>query len=108
MTNEHKCRKIVGTCVKIMYEVWRANPLCSFGFIGANTYDPITRTEEKIDNTQRWRIYKHAMENHFGTETFAHGDQERNSSYVMLNKKKDVEELSGKLTGMFSQLYYKD
>ncbi|WP_029275292.1 hypothetical protein [Pedobacter borealis] len=107
LTNEHKCRKIVGTCVQIMLGIWKKNPLASFGFIGANTYDPETHLEEPVDNTQRWKIYKHAMEQNFGPETFKHGAQSNNSRYVMLNKKKDVIELNNEINQLFEQNYDK-
>ncbi|RZK67660.1 MAG: hypothetical protein EOO95_02270 [Pedobacter sp.] len=107
MTHEFKCRKIIGTCVKIMYGVWMKNPIASFGFVGANTYDPITKKEEPIDNTKRWRVYTHAMENYFGTNTFKHGFQSHNSSYSLLNKKNDVEKLDKEVNELFARLYEK-
>lgn len=108
LTNEYKCRKIVGTCVKIMHGIWLKNPLASFGFVGANSFDPVTKIEEPIDNTKRWRIYTYAMENHFGTNTFTHGSQEHNSSYVLLNKQKDVDELSKEVDNLFRRVYDKN
>lgn len=107
LTHEHKCRKIVGTCVKIMHSIWLKNPQASFGFIGANTYNPVTKKEEKVDNTKRWRIYSYAMENHFGTNTFTHGSQVHNSSYVLFNKLKDIEKLSAQITSLFNRFYVK-
>ena len=107
LTNEHNCRKIVGTCVRIMYSIWEKNPTASFGFIGANTYDPETGNEEPVNNTQRWKIYKHAMEQNFGPETFAHGAQSFNSRYVMLNKKKDVVKLNNEINKFFEANYDK-
>lgn len=91
-----------------MLGIWKKNPLASFGFIGANTYNPDTKTEEPVDNTQRWRIYKHAMENNFGPETFKHGSQSTNSRYVMLNKKNDVNFLSKEIDKIFEANYDKD
>lgn len=107
MTHEHQCRKIIGTCVKIMHELWVQIPMASFGFVGANTYNPITKLEEPVDNTKRWRVYKHAMENYFDPDDFTHGSQTHNSSYVLLNKRVDVKKLDDEVNTLFEKLYEK-
>lgn len=90
LTNEHKARPIIGTCMKVIQMFSEMDPLASFGFIGANSYDPITGKEEKIDSTKRWKIYKYAVENEYGPETFKHAINKLNSSYILLRRRNDM------------------
>jgi hypothetical protein len=55
-----------------MTDILKRNPEASFGFIGSNTYNPITKEEEPIDHTKRFKVYKHAMEAKMGPVTFSH------------------------------------
>lgn len=108
MTNEFKCTRIVGTCINIMLEILKKDNLASFGFIGSNTYNPDTKEEESIDQTQRWRVYKHAMEGRMGTETFSHAWLPEMSRYVMVNNAHDPKFILREINVMFDSLYDKE
>lgn len=105
LSEEYKAHTIVGTCVRIMLSIYSKNMKASFGFIGANSYNPATREEEPLNNTQRFRIYKYAMEQLISTDTFTHGMDEDSSSYIMINKRCDIEFVAGEAKRMFTALY---
>lgn len=108
MTNEFKCMTIVGTCIQIMLDILNRDPLATFGFIGSNTYDPVTKTTEPMDQTKRWRVYKHAMEAQMETETFTHVMLPELSRYVMVNKQKNTDFILAEIERVFSELFDKD
>lgn len=89
-TNEHKAMQIVGTCIRVIKMFSDIDPKSSFGFIGSNTYDPISGVEEPKVNTKRWKIYKHAVENEYGPDTFKHAYDRFNSSYILLRRRPDI------------------
>jgi hypothetical protein len=108
LTKEYQCPAIVRTCINIMHYILQKNQAATFGFIGANTYDPITKTEEPVDNTKRYRVYKYAMEGRMGTVTFAHAWLPRLSRYVMVNKSQNKEFILDEINRIFQVLYQKE
>jgi len=108
LTNEHQCRPIVGTCIRILLDILSKNELATFGFIGSNTYNPETGQEESMNETQRWKVYRHAMESRIGVETFSHAWLPMLSRYVMVNKKSDVNDTLNEINRIFSKMYDKE
>lgn len=89
-TNEFQAKSIVGTCIQVIKLFSFKDPKSSFGFIGSNSYNPDTLHEEPKNNTKRWRVYKHAVENEYGPETFKHAYDKSTSSYILLRKRQDI------------------
>jgi len=85
------------------------DPQSSFGFIGANSFNPDTGIEEPKNNTKRWRIYKHAVLNEYGPETFKHASDKFNSSYILLRRRTDInpEQLLDNIVDTMSNFYDK-
>ena len=107
LTHEFKCMPIIGTCIKIMLSILEKDKLATFSFIGANTYDPISDTEEGIDRNQRWKVYKYAMEAKMGTEIFTHAMVPALSRYVMINKQQDIDFMLYEIDRIFNLIYEK-
>lgn len=80
LTNTYEPRKIVHTCINIMLEVYQQDDRASFGFIGSNL------VEEDINNTKRFRFYRRIMATYFSEKHFIHLENEKKSTYLMLNK----------------------
>ncbi|HEY5327758.1 MAG TPA: hypothetical protein VIJ27_12215 [Mucilaginibacter sp.] len=95
LSNEGKCSRIVATCFSIFLDIYNQNPLASFGFLGANTVDEKTGKIESKNQTKRFRVYKRAVFNYFGEETFSHFESPDNSIYLAIsNKNKFVNKIS--------------
>jgi len=105
LSDEYKAATVIGTCIRIMLSIYHKNNKASFGFIGANSFNPESGEEEPINNTQRFRIYKYAMEELIGTESFTHGMEEDSSSYIMISNKCDVHFIASEAKRMFTELY---
>ena len=95
MSNEYKCSRIVGTCFSIFMDIYTKNPLASFGFLGSHTIDRAKNIDEPKSETKRFRIYRQAVINYFGVETFTHFSDPQNSVYLAVsNKNKNVFKIS--------------
>ncbi len=100
ITNEGKCTRIVGICIRVLIDILGKNKNASFGFLGANS-----KNEEK-DNSQRFRIYKFAMENLIGDDMFIHSMDLPNSTYLMVNRKNEKpESFVERAKLMFEEIY---
>lgn len=104
VTNEGRCTKIVTTCIRILVSILHKVPDASFGFLGAHT---VTKSEvESKTNTQRFRIYKFAMENRIGENLFVHSMDEIHSTYLMVNKaNKKPDAFVEKARKMFEEIF---
>ena len=106
MTNEHKCAKVLSTCIRIMLSIYTKNPLASFGFLGAHIVESETGYEESKSVTKRFRVYRTAVVRLFGLETFTHLRDFQHSTYLMINNKnKDVEDIKDKARKMFDDIF---
>lgn len=79
-TNDFEPRRIVLSCIYIMKHYYETDVHSSFAFIGANNMG-----EDKAC-TKRFRFYRTIVNTYFGTKTFEHHTDERNSAYLMLRK----------------------
>jgi hypothetical protein len=105
MTNEGKCSRIVGTCFSIFLSIFEKNPMASFGFLGAHTIDEAKHTIESKNETKRFVVYRQAVQNYFGMETFTHFENKDTSIYLSIsNKNKDVFDIADKATIMINQI----
>jgi hypothetical protein len=87
LSNEGKCSRIVATCFSIFLDIYNKNQLASFGFIGSYTIDKTTGNIEPKKETKRFRIYRMAVFNFFGEQTFTHFEDQANSVYLVLERK---------------------
>lgn len=105
LSNEGRCSRIVGTCFSIFIDIYRKNPLASFGFVGSHTVNTKTGEEESKAETKRFRVYKQAVINYFGEKTFAHFSDPNNSVYLAIsNQNKDVAAISEKANQILDSL----
>ena len=106
LTNEHKCAKVISTCIRIMLSIYNKNPNASFGFLGANIIDRKNGYEESKNITKRFRVYRTSVVRLFGLETFTHHRDFEHSTYLMINNKnKNVDEIKEKARRMFDDLF---
>lgn len=68
------------SCIYIMRHYFQSDKNSSFAFIGANSVG------EDKSCTKRFRFYRTMVNTYFGTETFEHRTDERNSAYLLLRK----------------------
>lgn len=97
LTHDYEPRTIVRSCIEVMLEYYRRNPLVSFGFVAARDLeDDIKGKNIYLESgSRRFRFYQRMMVNLFGPETFYQASDTTNTIYLMINAK----QLStGKLT----------
>lgn len=89
LTNDFEPRTIIRTCIEIMLEYYRKNPLVSFGFVAAPDLEKDIQGKEINPNNgnRRFRFYQRMMVNLFGPETFLQASDTTNTIYLMINKK---------------------
>jgi hypothetical protein len=105
LTNEGKCSRIVGTCFSIFLDIYNKNPLASFGFVGSHTIDRSKGSIEPKNETKRFKIYRMAVFNYFGEETFSHFEDATNSVYLAIsNKNKSVSKISDEASKILGEL----
>lgn len=104
LTNEFKCTSIVSTCIRILKSILDKDTSASFGFLGSNT---VTKEYEELRNeTQRFKIYKGAMENLVGDTVFEHSMDLKNSTYLMINRKNpSIDDFINKSRDMFDEIF---
>ena len=86
LTNDFEPRTIIRSCVEVMFEYYRRNPLVSFGFVAAPDLEKDLKGKN-IDaepGSRRFRFYKRMMVNLFGPETFVQASDITNSIYLMI------------------------
>ncbi|HTH83350.1 MAG TPA: hypothetical protein VL490_10465 [Mucilaginibacter sp.] len=105
LTNEGRCSRIVGTCFSIFLTIFSKNPLASFGFLGANTIDESKGIVEQKRETRRFVVYRQAVQNYFGMETFTHFEDTDTSIYLSIsNQNKDIQYIADKAADMITHL----
>lgn len=104
LTKEHKCAKVISTCLRIMLSIYTSNNNASFGFLGANTID--NNYNEPKKETKRFRVYRDAVVRLFGEKTFTHHRDFLNSTYLMINNKNEsIDLIKEKARKMFEELF---
>lgn len=85
LSNENKCSRIVGTCFSIFMDIYSKNPYASFGFVGSQTVDNLGNFIEETNETKRFKVYRQAVRNYFGDQTFTHFTDPTNSVYLAVS-----------------------
>lgn len=88
LTGFSQAPRIIRTCIEIFLTLIAKNNESSLCFIGTNSL------EEVKSETKRFRIYKGVMQNFFSPQFFEHRYFANKSLYLMLNKRKNMEELN--------------
>jgi hypothetical protein len=105
LSNEGKCSCIVATCFSIFLDIHKKNPLASFGFVGSNTIDRAKGNIEPQNQTKRFKVYRRAVFNCFGEETFSHFEDAESSVYLAIsNKNESVQEIIDEAKKMLKSL----
>lgn len=106
LTEDHRAARTISTCLYIIRDILTENKGGNFGFLGSPIYDPKTKTMEERANNKRFRIYKYAFENFFGTSTFTHYIDPRSSTYMIVNNRNpNPDQLMESASEMFTALY---
>lgn len=87
LTNDYEPRTIVRTCIEVMLEYYRKNPLVSFGFVAAPDLEKdIQGKKVNLTNgNRRFKFYQRMMVNLFGPQTFYQAADTTNTIYLMIN-----------------------
>ena len=107
LTNDFEPRIIIRSCIEIMLDYYRKNPLVSFGFVAARDLEKDLKRKkvEMKSGSRRFRFYQKLMINLFGPETFLQASDTTNTIYLMINMNqfstgaisiKDIEDLLNK------------
>lgn len=89
LTNDYEPRIIIRSCIEVMLEYYRKNPLVSFGFVAARDLEQDLKGKN-IDvesGSRRFKFYKRMMVNLFGPETFLQASDTTNTIYLMINRR---------------------
>jgi len=106
LTGENKMGKIVATCIQLILQILKKNPMANFGFLGSHTFDPKRFYEEGKECTKRFKIYRYAVYNLIGEEYFSHFMEEKNSTYLLINNKhEDVDLIKEQANIMFDTIF---
>lgn len=95
--------EIFHNCLRIISEMMKKFPDCSFVFKGAEGYDPSTRKWEDERENQRFRIYRSYLSKTIGTNNFDHYHISENSIYLLV--KKGSEDSDKKQERLLKELY---
>ena len=89
LTNDFEPRTIILSCIEVMLEYYRKNPLVSFGFVAARDLEDDIKGKNINVKTgsRRFRFYQRMMINLFGPETFCQVSDATNTIYLMINMK---------------------
>lgn len=98
LTDYNDARPIIFTCIKIMVELTLEFDNHSFGLIGANTDDWLSRREKETgkfkriiilepeNNTKRYLRYKRFITTFISDELFVHKQLAEKSAYLLLRR----------------------
>ena len=109
LTNDFEPRVIVRSCIEIMLEYYRANPLVSFGFVAAPDLEKDIKGKNIDPKTgsRRFIFYQRLMINLFGPKTFHQAADITNTLYMMRNMAQlskgavTIKELENKLNRLY-------
>lgn len=93
LTNDYEPRVIVRSCIEVMLEYYRKNPLVSFGFVASRDLpeDIKGKNYDEELGSRRFRFYQRLMVNLFGPKTFYQASDTTNTIYLMINVKQLAE-----------------
>lgn len=84
LTNDYEPRRIVMSCIMIMFHYLENNRCASSGFVAASDLNQTSRTGYP---NKRFRFYRRLMLTLFGPETFIQAYDLANSLYLLINRK---------------------
>jgi hypothetical protein len=84
--NKGDLGNVIMTAAKTIPMLLTQFPSASFAFAAARSYDPVSRTVEPMQNTQRYRLYCGMVPVKFGQQTFSHHTNDEISSYLLYNR----------------------
>ena len=89
LTHDYEPRTIVRSCVEIMLNYYRKNPLVSFGFVASPDLEKDIKGKHlnPRKGSRRFRFYRRMMINLFGPETFSQLSDTENRIYLMVNNR---------------------
>lgn len=113
LTNDYEPRIIVRSCIEVMLEYYKMNPLASFGFVAAHDLEENIRGKNiNIEaGSRRFRFYQRMMINLFGPETFCQTADTTNTIYLLINNKQlhtgavSIKDIENKLNQTFQGEY---
>lgn len=94
LTGFQKAPRIIRTCIEIMLLILRDHPTASFCILGTSLEN------ESKQETKRFRIYKHVLQNFFSPVRFEHRYMAERSLYLLINKENDIPALIEELSGL--------
>ena len=96
-----EARRIIYTCMNIMFLLYKENPRASFGFIGANCEN------ESQENTKRYRVYNKIVATQVSENIFKHVENIGKSAYMLINRDelKEYPDLVEEIERTFQELY---
>ena len=80
LSNTFEPRRIIYTCMNVMFYIFKENPRASFGFIGASCEN------EDVANTKRYRVYNKIVATQVSEEKFEHVENIKKSAYMLINR----------------------
>ena len=89
LTNDYEPRTIVRSCIEIMLDYYRKNPLVSFGFVAAPDLEKDIKGKHlnPQKGNRRFLFDQRMMINLFGAETFRQLSDTENRIYLMVNNR---------------------
>lgn len=101
LSNTFEARRIIYTCMNVMYALYKENPCASFGFIGANCEN------EGIANTKRYRVYSKIVATQISEGRFKHVENVDKSAYMLINRTEleNYPDLIERIEQTFQKLY---
>mgnify|MGYP003440004388 FL=1 len=101
LSNTFEARRIIYTCMNIMFLLYKENPRASFGFIGANCEN------ESQENTKRYRVYNKIVATQVSENIFKHVENMGKSAYMLINRDelKEYPDLVEEIERTFQELY---
>ena len=80
LSHTYEARRIIYTCMNVMFSIFQENPRASFGFIGANC-----EGESEAD-TKRYRVYRKIVATQISEEQFIHTRNKEKSACMLINR----------------------
>ncbi|MGO1521599.1 MAG: hypothetical protein ACTHXT_13255 [Sphingobacterium sp.] len=105
LTNQRKAGRIIATCLHVIVDIIKQDPLANIGFLAARTTDNSGEYQENLRLNKRFKIYAQAFQDFFGTQTFSHFPDNNTSTYLLINNKNDVTKIKNGAQKMFADLY---
>lgn len=107
LTEDGKPRKKIYTCFNICFDILEKSEYASFGFVGSPTIPEIeneTETAKRVSNNKRFIFYTRIITTFIGENIFYHEYDVNKNAYVLINKKKNKDEIKLQLERHFNIL----